>query len=178
MINQKLSIRRATPDDAGLIADLGARTFEASFGADNRPEDMEQYISLNFSETHIAAQLSDPSSIFLLAYAECQAVGYVMLRAGKKPVSVTGTKPVELVRLYVEEELKGRGYGSALMNSGLEEAKKNGHHTIWLGVWEKNLQAIRFYEKCGFTIVGTKEFVLGSDLQHDHIMARPVEIVA
>ena len=36
---------------------------------------------------------------------------------------------------------------------------------IWLGVWEKNLRAIRLYEKWGFKKVGTKEFILGSDLQ-------------
>jgi ribosomal protein S18 acetylase RimI-like enzyme len=178
MISQKLSIRRATPEDASLIADMGARTFEASFGADNRLEDMEQYLSLSFSKTHIEAQLSDPSSIFLLAYEDCKAVGYVMLRVSKKPISVTGIKPVELVRLYIEEEIIGKGYGSALMNSCLEEAENNVHRTIWLGVWEKNLRAIRFYEKWRFTKVGTKEFVLGSDLQHDHIMARPVVMVA
>ena len=178
MISQKLSIRRATPGDASLIADIGAITFEASFGADNRLEDMEQYLSLSFSKVHIEAQLADPSSIFLLAYEDCKAVGYVMLRVSKKPISVIGTKPVELVRLYIEEEIIGKGYGSALMNSCLKEAKKNEHRTIWLGVWEKNLRAIRFYEKWGFTKVGTKEFVLGNDLQNDHIMARPVEMVA
>jgi ribosomal protein S18 acetylase RimI-like enzyme len=177
MISTKFNIRRATRVDAILIADMGARTFEASFGADNRLEDMEQYLSLSFSKTHIEAQLSDPSSIFFLAYEDSQAVGYFMLRVSKKPISVTGPKPVELVRLYIEEEIIGKGYGSALMNSCLEESKKNGHRTIWLGVWEKNLRAIRFYEKWGFTKVGTKEFVLGSDLQHDHIMARPVEMV-
>ena len=178
MISQKLSIRRATPGDASLIADIGAITFEASFGADNRLEDMEQYLSLSFSKAHIEAQLADPSSIFLLAYEDCKVVGYVMLRVSKKPISVIGTKPVELVRLYIEEEIIGKGYGSALMNSGLKEAKRNGHRTIWLGVWEKNLRAIRFYEKWGFAKVGIKKFVLGSDLQNDHIMARPVEMVA
>jgi len=178
MTSQKLSIRRATPDDGSLIADMGARTFVAAFGADNRLEDMEQYLSLNFSKTHIEAQLSDLSSIFLLAYEDCKAVGYVMLRVSKKPISVTGPKPIELVRLYIEEEVIGKGYGSALLNSCLEEAEKNGHRTIWLGVWQKNLRAIRFYEKWGFTKVGTKEFILGNDLQHDYIMARPVKMVA
>ena len=176
MTSQTLSIHRATPDDAELIARIGARTFEASFGADNRPEDMERYLSQNFSKVYIAAQLADPSSIFLLAYKEGKAVGYLMLRTGKKPISVTGNKPVELVRLYIEEEITGKGYGSALMNACLEEAKKNGYRTIWLGVWEKNLRAIGFYEKWGFTKVGKKKFVLGSDLQKDHIMARPVEM--
>jgi ribosomal protein S18 acetylase RimI-like enzyme len=178
MIIPKLSIRRARPDDASLITEIGASTFEASFGADNRLEDMEQYLSLSFSKAHIEAQLSDPSSVFLLAYEDCKAVGYVMLRVSKNPISVTGTKPVELVRLYIEEEIIGKGYGSALMNFCLKEAKKNGHRTIWLGVWENNLRAIRFYEKWGFTKVGTKEFVLGSDVQNDHIMSRPVEMVA
>lgn len=178
MISQKISIHRATPDDASLIAALGARTFEASFGVDNRPEDMEQYLSQNFSEAHIEAQLADPSSVFLLVYDDSKAVGYAMLRLSKKPVSVTGTKPVELVRIYVEKEIIREGYGSTLMNSCLEEAKKNGHRTIWLGEWEKNLRAIRFYRKWGFTKVGTKEFVLGNDLQKDHIMARPVEMFA
>ncbi len=174
MISQKLSIRRATSDDDSLIADIGARTFETAFGADNRLDDMEQYLSMNFSKTYIRAQLSDPSSIFLLAYEDCKAVGYVMLCVSKKPISVTGTKPIELVRLYIEEEIIGKGYGSALMSSCLEEAEKNGHRTIWLGVWQKNLRAIMFYEKWEFTKVGTKEFILGSDLQHDYIMARPV----
>ncbi len=177
MISQKLSIRRATPDDSSLIADIGASTFEASFGANNRLEDMEQYLSLSFSKAHIEAQLAEPSTIFLLAYEDCKAVGYVMLRVSKKPISVTGTKAVELVRFYLEEEIIGKGYGSTLMDSCLEEAKKNGHRTIWLGVWQKNLRAIRFYENCGFTKVGTKEFILGSDLQHDYIMARAVEMV-
>lgn len=177
MDTPKLSIRRATPDDASLIAALGARTFEASFGADNRLEDMDQYLSLSFSEAYIEAQLAERSSVFLLAYEKRKAVGYAMLRVSKMPISVAGNKPVELVRIYVENEIIGEGYGSALMNSCLEVAKKNGHRTIWLGVWEKNLRAIKFYRKWGFTKIGTKEFVLGSDLQNDHIMARPVDMV-
>jgi ribosomal protein S18 acetylase RimI-like enzyme len=178
MISQKLSIRRATLDDASLIADIGARTFEASFRADNRLEDMEQYLSLSFSKAHIEAQLADPSSVFLIAYEDSKAVGYALLRASKKPDSVNGTRAVELVRIYIEEEIIGKGYGSALMDFCLEEAKKNGYRTIWLGVWEKNLRAIRFYRMWRFTKVGTKEFVLGSNLQNDHIMARPVEMIA
>ncbi len=174
MISKKLKIRRATMNDARLIASLGRRTFETSFGTDNRPEDMEHYLSSNFSETNIGTQLSDSSTVFLIAYENCSAVGYVMLRVGKKPVSVDGPKPVELVRIYLEEEFIGKGYGSGLMNSCLEEAKKLGHRTIWLGVWEKNLRAIGFYEKWEFKKIGTKSFVLGTDLQNDYIMARSI----
>ena len=123
MISKKLKIRRAAINDARLIANLGARTFETAFGAENRHEDMEQYLSSNFTETYIGTQLSDPSTVFLIAYENGSAVGYVMLRAGQKPVSVDGPKPLELVRIYLEEEFIGKGYGSGLMNSCLEEAQ-------------------------------------------------------
>ena len=119
---------------AGLIAALGARTFKASFGADNRPEDMAQYLSQSFSEAHIEAQLAEHSTLFLIACEDRKAVGYAMLREGKAPVAVTGTEPVELVRIYVENDIIGAGYGAALMNACLEEVKRNGHRTIWLGV--------------------------------------------
>ncbi|MBW2409092.1 MAG: GNAT family N-acetyltransferase, partial [Deltaproteobacteria bacterium] len=161
MVIQKLTIRRASHRDADLIAELGMRTFKASFRADNRPEDMEQYLSLNFSKAHIEAQLADPESIFFLACENGREIGYVMLRTGETPDSVPGTKPVELVRIYIEEIIIGKGYGSAIMQSCLEAAKRVGHRTIWLGVWEKNLRAIRFYEKWGFKKVGTQKFVLG-----------------
>ncbi|MHC4791202.1 MAG: GNAT family N-acetyltransferase [Planctomycetota bacterium] len=64
------------------------------------------------------------------------------------------------------------------MKSCLEAARIDGHQTIWLGVWEKNAQAIRFYEKWDFKKVGTKEFILGSDRQIDDVMERPVEPTA
>ena len=176
MAIQKVILRRATHRDAGRIADIGYRTFKASFWADNRPEDMEQYLSLNFSKARIEAQLADPDSIFFLACENGKEVGYVMLRSGETPDSVPGTKPVELVRIYIEESIIGKGYGSAIMQSCLEAAQSDGHRTIWLGVWEKNLRAIRFYEKWGFEKVGTQKFVLGSDVQNDYIMARPIEM--
>ncbi len=171
MLNKKLTIRQASSNDANLIADIGVRTFEASFGALNRPEDMKQYMFQSFSITQIKAQLADPSIIFFLARVDNNVIGYVMLRSGKKPDFVTGNKPIEIGRFYLEKEFIGKGYGSALINLCLEFAKKNGYDVIFLGVWEKNLHAIRFYEKCGFTKFGARELFLGKDLQNDHIMA-------
>ena len=174
----ELNIQRATPEDAGIIADMGARTFEAAFGGDNRPEDMQRYLSLNFSPARIKEQLSDPATSFLLACENKMPVGYFVLRVSKNHIAKIGPDAVELVRFYVESEIIGRGYGAALMRACLEEAHKTGHRTIWLGVWEKNQRAIRFYRKWGFKKVGTQEFVLGSDLQLDYVLARSTDTIA
>ena len=41
---------------------------------------------------------------------------------------------------------------------------------IWLGVWEKNLHAISFYEKHGFIVVGSQEFFIGAEVHNDIVM--------
>jgi diamine N-acetyltransferase len=44
-----VTMRRANPDDANLLAELGARTFKDTFGADNTKEDMTAYVAAAFN---------------------------------------------------------------------------------------------------------------------------------
>ncbi|HYW51463.1 MAG TPA: hypothetical protein VE861_12705, partial [Gemmatimonadaceae bacterium] len=55
-----------------------------------------------------------------------------------------------------------------------EHAQVTGCEEIFLGVWERNLRAIRFYEKQRFRAVGEKTFVLGLDPQRDIVMSLPI----
>ena len=41
---------------------------------------------------------------------------------------------------------------------------------LWLGVWEKNEKAIRFYEKNNFKIFSSHEFKMGDEIQTDFLM--------
>lgn len=43
---------------------------------------------------------------------------------------------------------------------------------VWLGVWEFNPRAIKFYTRYEFKKVGVHPFVLGNDVQNDWLMAR------
>ncbi len=75
-------IRRANADDAGLLAELGARTFYETFAADNSPEDMAAYLAASFNLAQQTAELADPASTFFIAEVGGVAAGYAMLRAG------------------------------------------------------------------------------------------------
>jgi ribosomal protein S18 acetylase RimI-like enzyme len=97
-----------------------------------------------------------------------------MLRSGSAPDSVSGDKPIELVRLYVARESLGYGFGAALMQTSIEESKQRGYKTLWLGVWQHNHRARAFYRKWNFQEVGTHLFQLGNDPQTDILMQRSV----
>lgn len=169
-MDRNLTFRRATIEDTGAIAKISAETFEAAFGPQNTPEDMEAYLATNFNLDAIQTQIMDESSTFLLEYEGEKLIGYAMLKAGTPPVPVSDLEAIELVRFYVAEEVIGMGYGSALMQACLDEARALGYSTMWLGVWMVNMRAIRFYEKWGFKKIGTRQFVLGQDVQDDWVM--------
>jgi diamine N-acetyltransferase len=169
-----VSIRRAKPDDAGLLADLGARTFSETFASDNTAEDMAAYLASSFNLAQQTDELADPAAIFLIAEVDGVAAGYAKLYAGKPAGEIEGAKPVELVRLYASREWLGRGVGDALMRACVVEAQQAGHETIWLGVWQRNARAQAFYRKWNFRAVGEHPFQLGSDQQTDILMERAI----
>jgi ribosomal protein S18 acetylase RimI-like enzyme len=60
------------------------------------------------------------------------------------------------------------------MHATLAAAAASGGAGAWLGVNSQNARAIRFYEKSGFRKVGTKSFRLGSTIEHDFVLERPL----
>jgi len=167
-----LTIRRGTIADAGLLSELGARTFSDTFAVDNTPEDLAEYVATSFSVAQQTAELENPASTFLIAEVDGRPAGYAKLHDGEPEKGVEGPKPVELVRLYVSRDWLGRGIGEQLMRACIDEARQARHETIWLGVWERNARAQAFYRKWNFREVGAHMFQLGSDLQRDLLMER------
>lgn len=170
----QFSIRRAHPEDAALLADLGARAFSQAFAALNTPENMALYLTESFSPKKQAEELARPGSVFFLIEKDHMPAGYARLQADSTKSCITGKNPVELVRFYVLQEWVGKGVSHLLMKACLETAKISGHDVIWLSTWTTNARAIAFYHKWGYQEVGSNTFVLGEEIQEDVVMARPV----
>lgn len=166
-------IRIATADDARLLATLGARLFEQTFGTENTAEDMSQYLREAFSLEVIAAELAEPARVVFIAEdSEDRPIGYAVLIRGETVDAVHGNHPAEIRRIYADRTTHGRGTGAMLLAACVDRAKDWECDVLWLAVWQRNPRAIAFYEKHGFRRVGVKPFRLGRDLQHDFVMAR------
>lgn len=168
-------IRYATIADNQLLAEIGAETFYDSFAADNTPANMTSYLSSAFGPDIQRTELIDPHSRFLIAEVAGETAGFAQLKFGAAPAEISGRQPMEIARIYARKAWIGQGVGAALMTRCLEEARGVGCDAVWLGVWERNPRAIRFYTKWGFTEVGGHTFQLGDDPQRDLLLVRSVE---
>lgn len=172
-----LCIRAAGSHDAELLAELAARTFVDAFGAENSREDMALHCATHYGVDIQRRELMDAALSYLIAEVNGEAAGFALVRAGVAPPCVVGPNPIEIQRFYVARPWHGTGVAHALMGACDGEARKRGAQTVWLGVFERNAKARRFYEKMGFRDVGAQTFTLGTDVQNDRVLARGLDIM-
>ena len=81
---------------------------------------------------------------------------------------------LEIERIYVLGEHHGKHIGKQLLHFAIDIAVDKQFNYIWLGVWEHNNKAIGFYERNGFAVFSSHEFLLGDDRQTDLLMKKLV----
>jgi diamine N-acetyltransferase len=166
-------IRRAGPDDAARVAEVGARLFTQAFAVHNTAENLRAYLDSAFNETKQREEIADPANIVWIAESpDARAVGYAQVKLGSRTKELNADKSAELCRIYADSDFHGRGLGTALMATCVDAATQWGASHLWLGVFQKNPRAIAFYQKHGFRIVGEQIFTVGSDPQRDWVMVR------
>jgi hypothetical protein len=165
----KIVVRAAAPSEAGLLAAVCTETFTETYASENTAENMELYVSAHFTPERQREELEDKKAKIFFALHEEEVVGYIKLNFEKgfpEPIA----DALEIERIYVRKKFHGRHIGRLLFNKAVAEAKARRHAYIWLGVWEKNTNAIGFYTRMGCKNAGSHLFKLGEDLQLDIIM--------
>ena len=163
-----VTFRDAGPEDAAILADLGRRTFTETFGHLYKPEDLAAFL-LSHSEEKWHAELSDPAFSVRLAEDAGVPAGYAKIGPPTLPFEPRG-RSTELRQFYLLKPWHGTGASHALMRWAIAEAKKREAEDLYLSVFVDNHRARRFYERYGFTFVGTYAFVVGNHEDEDHVM--------
>jgi hypothetical protein len=87
-------IRKATVADATRLAIFGARLFKETFGEFNTPEDMEDYLSSNFSPERQRAEITHPAIFTLIAEFDNQLAGYSQIHRNEAQGFELGEHPL------------------------------------------------------------------------------------
>ena len=165
-------LRKAAPEDARILAQIGAATFLESF-----VEVIDGAAIINHCEQQHAASVYEAylsharSSAWLAEYSQTGVpIGYALNCAPDLPVEPQAGD-IELKRIYVFSRFHGSGAGKALMEASIAHAKSLGAPRLLLGTYEGNARAVAFYHKVGFETIGTRRFLVGGVYYDDIVMA-------
>lgn len=166
-----LTLRPATPADADMLALVGRATFLQSYAHDLTGTDILLHSEHQHAPAIYTAWLEGPDSACCLVETPTGApVGYAVLCPPDLPVPLH-RDDLELKRIYVLHRFQGGGAGSALLRWAMDEARRRNAPRLLIGVYGQNHPAIAFYRHHGFEAIGTRQFLVGTTLHDDLVLA-------
>lgn len=163
-------LRKANLSDLPELLVLARTSFLQAFTEGNKPENVQAYLAEAFNEAQLTIEMENSASTFIVASLEGKLVGYTKLNLAAAQADVQDPATVEVARLYTLEKVWGTGLGQQLLDAAIDFGRQEGKTWLWLGVWEHNARAIRFYEKNGLRIFGSHPFLFGDEVQNDWLM--------
>jgi ribosomal protein S18 acetylase RimI-like enzyme len=163
-------IRQASPFDLVALQAIGQKTFAETFAANNSEENLASYLEEGFCEDKLGEELRNENSQFYFALQKEEVIGYLKVNWADAQSENQDPNALEIERIYVLQQYHGTQVGALLYEQALAIAQARKAPYIWLGVWEENPRAIRFYQKQGFVEFGEHIFQLGDDAQRDVLM--------
>ncbi|MGW9684677.1 GNAT family N-acetyltransferase [Flagellimonas sp. 2504JD1-5] len=166
----KLKLQQCTLGDLEQLMQISRDTFIDAFERDNDPIDFNSYIDEAFSEEQLRSELENQNTEFFFVFLAKEPIGYLKLNKADAQTDIKDGESLELERIYVVQKFQGKGIGNWLLQQVIQIGQKQALAYMWLGVWEKNEAAIRFYQKHGFQKFGTHPYYIGKDKQTDWLM--------
>lgn len=147
-----ITVRRATPQDAALLAALNAPIHALHVAARPdifRPLSGDDPALIQF----FADALACPDDVIFILEQDGTPAGYVYARIVRRPENLftCALDDVLVDQLSVSPPYQGRGHGAQLMQAAEAFAREGGFRRVALDVWAFNDGAQAFYDAQGFT---------------------------
>lgn len=168
-MRHSLQVRAASQGDAGRLAVLATQIWLHTYCTNGINSEVAQYVLSELTVDRFSDRIKQPDTRILLAEREEWLVGFATVRFGASCPS-SAKSAVELQTLYVQEHFIGQGIGKLLLEAAEAEARKQSAAPLWLSVNAQNARAIAFYDRQGYSKVGTTWFVLGKGRYENHVL--------
>ncbi|WP_267266912.1 GNAT family N-acetyltransferase [Chryseobacterium formosus] len=166
----EIIVTKITENEILQLQEIGKKTFSETFSENNTEESMNEYLETSFSTEKLKSEINDENSEFYFAKLNDEVIGYLKLNTGSSQTEIKDNNALEIERIYVSKDFHGKKVGQILYEKAIEIASQKKVDYVWLGVWENNLRAIKFYQKNGFVEFDKHIFRLGNEEQTDIMM--------
>ncbi|MGP5019381.1 GNAT family N-acetyltransferase [Vreelandella alkaliphila] len=157
-------IRKALQSDCLNLAALSLQVWLHTYATKGIRSQKSQYALSTFTEEYFM-KLLEREYIDVRVFEEgAHLIGFIVADLNSKFERPSG---YEIVTLYVSQHFYGKGVGRQL----LKEIENAHGLPFWLSTCVNNHDAIGFYDKLGFNIVGELNFNLEGELHRNHVFA-------
>jgi len=149
-MNQTISIRDATREDANVLANLIRESFsDVAIRFSLTPENCPRHPS-NCTTAWVESDF-------------VRGVRYFILEQGDEPFGCVGLERADSRRCYLERLAvlpgsRGQGFGSLLVAHALERAKESGASWLNIGIIDGHTELRQWYTRLGFVELEKKTF--------------------
>lgn len=166
------TIKKVEIDDVEDLQKISRLTFKETFGADNSAENMTEFLDEAYDKAKLLKEIENSNSQFFFLLVNDKVAGYLKVNEADAQSENVAENALEVERIYLAQEYQHRGLGLVLIKLAEKIAREDGKDNMWLGVWENNFNAQKFYQKDGFERVSQHTFVVGDDPQTDFILVK------
>jgi diamine N-acetyltransferase len=160
----------AVEADLPRVAELAGIIWRKHYPGILTTEQIEYMLALGYSRKALRRFIAEEGAGLDLAYVGDRFAGFAAY------YRVEQEHELKLDKLYVHQDYHGRGVGSRLIARVEAAAATQGRPTLILNVNKHNTQAIRAYERNGFTV---RESVVvdigGGFVMDDYVMAKSLD---
>ncbi len=159
------TIKKATTADCTLIQKLAQQIFPVTYQDILTPEQSDYMMEWMYAPDNIRRQMEEEGHVYLLAYEECEAAGYVS-------VQQQGEDLFHLQKIYVLPYYQGAHCGSFLFREAIRYIKEVHPRPCLMELnVNRNNKALHFYEHMGMRKLREGDFPIGNGYyMNDYIM--------
>ena len=141
-------VRRATKEDAAIIAEFAMKLVEQHVGYD--PVRFARIATVDGMAWFYGGQTEVEDAAVLVAEVDGKVVGFAYLTYEERNYADLVMGAARLHDIYVDESARESGAGRELIKGSVEVAHEFGASKLLLSVAAKNTAAKEFFEQAGF----------------------------
>jgi diamine N-acetyltransferase len=162
------TIRVAEKKDLPTIQMLAKKIWPGTYGHILSTGQIEYMLELMYSHESLERQMSASHHVFLILDFDAHPSGFASYSIPD------GEKKGKLHKIYIEQELQGKGLGKSLLEEVTRRVRSAGCTILQLDVNRQN-EARSFYEKQGFKVTAEKDTDIGNGfVMTDYVMEKGI----
>ncbi len=165
MEGSKVTFRPWNKNDFAQVYIILRESWNAAYSSFIPKEDLTFYLNQTYNTKKLEELFNNANAFCFVAEVDGIAVGWLKLSIDE------AEKRFYLSSIYVLPEFQKLKIGKQLMEIAFTSAKEKGFSEIWIGVMDNNINALRWYEKTGFSFEEKLPFHMGKTVVQ-HLIGR------